>query len=145
MILEYVRTGQNCVDIMARAASKEIFDAVALSARLLVNDEGQVRPAHGIHLDRIGEMVITPAIMNDEGEVTEPAAIDKRYHVNIRITEPALSDSTDGEIEDWKLIVMQWASIGKDGHANAEEQSKEVNGVELIKQATVKSPSRVWF
>ena len=44
-------------------------------------------PTHDSAVDHVGEVVLVPAVMDGDEEL-EPAVIDTRHHVNLRVREP---------------------------------------------------------
>lgn len=68
-------------DLMYRANDKEDWDAYALSSGL-VTENGTPQ---GVYIDEIGPITITPAVYDEDGDEIEPAVIDARWHVNVRV------------------------------------------------------------
>lgn len=142
----YVAIQGRVVDAIVRADTREDFEAAALSRNLLTEDaDGNRTPAPGVNIDVLGPVTIKPAVLDEEGNVTTPAVTDSRYHVNIRITDPALSVVDAEGFENWRQTAIDWTAYGTpDTAINAEEQGLKLGGVVLIDPATVKSPVRVW-
>lgn len=76
-----------------------------------------IETAPGIFIDEIGPIVITPAVLDKQGEIVTPAVIDEAHHVNVRV----MSRSID------------LAALAAGG-----------SGVEWIDPAIVTSPERIW-
>ena len=47
----------------------------------LINDEGEIKP--GINIAEVGDIVIIPAILDEEGEVITPAIMTGKWAVDI--------------------------------------------------------------
>ena len=60
-------------------ASKSAFET--LKGNHLVDDEGNL--LKGIHVVEVGNIVTTPAILNEEGEVITPAVMTGKWAVDI--------------------------------------------------------------
>ena len=97
------RTQGGVLHCMVRAVDEATFDAVGLQVGLLryenpaqpetldedgnvvteaVEASGAIVPSAGNTVTRIGAHVITPAVLDDEGNEVTPAVLDNRYHVN---------------------------------------------------------------
>lgn len=128
------------MDFLLRAKDRATFDTVAAKYGILVNGQ----PAPGVYLDHIGPHVREPAILDANGNVITPAVIDNRYHVNMRITEPALStpDAVDPSKGKWQALRERWKT-GLAGKNNAGEKSWSLEGVELVE--AIADQSRVWL
>ena len=141
------------VHCMTRAVDEATFDAVGLQVSLLqysdpgkdaVLDEdgnvieeavppsGDIIPSSGNTVTRIGSHVITPAVLDEDGNEVTPAVLDSRYHVNFWIPESS----------NWETWIVQWMA-GTEGTPNANEQSLEAMGIELIDSLTVTTPTNV--
>ena len=141
---------------MVRATDKDTFDAMAISVGLLVRENpgipemvdadgnvirpaepasGDYVPAPGATITKIGPHVITPAVVDDEGNVTTPAVMDERYHANFWL--PATQGGA------WEALCVQWMSNGSDGQSNAAEAGKVYQGIELIDPLSISTPANV--
>lgn len=58
-------------------------EAVAVLASIGIPDG----PTHDTAVDHVGEVVLVPAVMDGDEEL-EPAVIDTRHHVNLRVRHP---------------------------------------------------------
>lgn len=89
------------IDLTFRCFSRARWITVA-SNRGICDDEGNALP--GFSIDEIGSIVLTPAVLDEEGNVTTPAVMDSWFWVNLRIHGPAADDDNDdlypGENED---------------------------------------------
>jgi hypothetical protein len=140
---------------MIRCPSNATFEAVGLSVGLLrhenegsaeVLDEdgnvvqeavapsGELVPSQGVTLTRMGQQVLTPAILDSEGAVITPAVYDTRLHYNFWI--PA-DEAT------WPTWITQWAINGQAAASNKAEVAAKYQGVELIDPLSVASPGNV--
>lgn len=146
------------VDAYVRATDRDTFDAAALVAGLmyeitetLVDEEGnefqhgtgEYAVAKGVEIYPIGPVVITPAVLDADGNVTTPAVMDTRHHVNFRMGEPAIS-RTDADGLLWQKWAAQWTAAGVDDtQINNAEEGKVLMGVSLIDPDTISSKARV--
>lgn len=146
------------VDAYVRATDRDTFDAAALVAGLtyevmetVVDEEtgeetqqptGEIRTARGVEIYHIGPVVITPAVMDEEGNVTTPAVMDTRHHVNFRMGEPAIS-RTDADGLLWHKWATYWTTQGADDtQINNAEEGKILLGVSLIDPDTISSKAQ---
>ena len=107
--------------------------------------DGWTEYAPGAHVDPLGPVVLTAAVFGGDGEVITPAVMDSRYHVNLRITEPMLSNRNTAGIPKWMVTAMNWTAYGQAVAGNAAETGLHLGGVTLIDPDTINSPSRVWL
>ena len=146
------------VDAYVRATDRDTFDAAALVAGLTyevmetVTDPetgeetqqptGEIRTAKGVEIYPIGPVVITPAVLDEDGNVTTPAVMDTRHHVNFRMGEPAVS-RTDADGLLWHKWATYWTIGGTDDtQINNAEEGKVMLGVSLIDPDTISSKAR---
>ena len=145
------------VDAYVRATDRDTFDAAALVAGLmyeitetLVDEEGnefqhgtgEYAVAKGVEIHHIGPVVITPAVLDEEGNVTTPAVMDTRHHVNFLMGEPAIS-RTDADGLLWHKWATYWTVQGaEDTQINNAEEGKVLLGVSLIDPDTISSKAR---
>ena len=153
----YARLPSGILHCMVRAVDEATFDAVGLEVGLLryenpaqpetldedgnvvteaVEASGAIVPSAGNTVTRIGAHVITPAVLDDEGNEVTPAVLDNRYHVNFWLGSEVV---TRGAWESW---IVQWMA-GTPGSPNADENSIAIMGVELIDPMTVVTPHNV--
>ncbi len=134
------------LDLQVRADTRAGFEAAAEAENLLVRDgEDNLRPAPGVLIDPLGPVVITAAELDAEGNVVTPAVKDNRYHVNLRITAPALTAADADGFPNWERTAIQWTQNGEpDAEINAEESALKLANVALIDPASIKSPARIW-
>lgn len=97
------------LDLMFKATDKAAWDAWLES----LDDETKA----AILIDEIGPIIITPAVIDTDGEITTPAVMDAKHHVNVRV----MSDAIDA------------AALAAGG-----------TGVTWVDPATVETPSREW-
>ena len=111
-------------DLMYRADTKAAWDAYA-SDMALADDDG--RPL-GCYIDEIGPIVVTPAVISEDGTILTPAVMDDRHHVNVRVINlPTITD------EDGNISVISMADLAA-GTAD----------VEWVDPTTVNSAHRIW-
>ena len=159
-VLVNVALSGGMVDAYVRATDRATFDAAALVAGLtyevmqtVVDEEtgeetqqptGEIRTARGVEIHHIGPVVITPAVLDEEGNVTTPAVMDTRHHVNFRMGEPAVSRTDEEGTLLWQRWAAQWTAAGADDtNRNNAEEGKVLMGVSLIDPDTVSSKSLV--
>jgi len=141
----FISTASGFVDAICRADTKAAWEAAALSQNLLVDDpERGLIPAPGANIDVLGPVVITEAVLDDEGNEVTPAVMDTRYHVNLRIAEPMLSAVNSEGFLKWKVTAINWTTYGQPETGNKSEAGVRLASVTLIDPATINSPARVW-
>jgi hypothetical protein len=139
---------------MIRCADEATFEAVGLSVGLLTHENegsaevldeegnvveeavapsGAIVASRGNTVTRMGAHVITPAVLDDEGNEVTPAVVDSRYHVNFWIPVAG----------DWEALITDWMANGEDADANASESAVTHQGVELIDPLSVNTPHNV--
>ena len=142
-------------ELVAAALSQEIMymetetltDANGVSTEV---QTGNILLADGIELDYLnpdGPYIITPAVLNEDGEVVTPAVTDDRFHVNMKISGPAVNsiDETTGLLK-WVKTAITWSQYGTDDTiSNNHENAKLIGNVGLIDPLSISSPSRVWL
>jgi hypothetical protein len=157
-ILVNVALSGGMVDAYVRATDRATFDAAALVAGLtyevmqtVVDEEGnettegtgEIRTARGVEIHHIGPVVITPAVLDEEGNVTTPAVMDTRHHVNFRMGEPAVSRTDEDGTLLWQRWAAQWTAAGADDtNRNNAEEGKVLMGVSLIDPDTISSKAQ---
>lgn len=159
----YADISSGYVDTIIRAKDRATFETAARARGLYYEETltvtdpetgeqtqqgtGEWKKAPGVNIDPIGPVTLTPAIYDVEGVEITPAVVDTRYHVNMRIDEPALSRMDDDvpTLERWKVTAVLWSMNGTPVEAvNAAEDAVALYDVELIDPDTISSPSRVW-
>lgn len=146
----FVRETGGMIEAVVRAATREAWVAAALQAGLLIQDDpddpGTIRPGRGVNISEIGPMELEPAVLDSEGNVTTAAAMDERWHVNVRLSGYALEDVDEetGRLR-WHLMALAWTYDGvPDPVRNANEEARVLMDVALIDPDTIASPSRVF-
>ena len=138
--------GGGIVDTLLRADSMADWVAGAYYYGLLIaDDEGDVKPAPGVDIDYVGSVVLTPAVLDAEGNVTTPAVTDDRLHINLRISGAALAKVDADGYPKWKSMALAWKSYGTAATPNNAEVGLSFSGVTQIDPATVIQPKRVWL
>lgn len=107
-------------DLMFKATHKAAWDAYLAA---LPED---VTPL--LLVDEIGPIVITPAVLDEQGEVFTEAVIDPAHHVNVRVLKPVTQSNDEEPVE---IDVCAFLAAGGPG-------------VEWIDPAIVTSPERIW-
>lgn len=95
------------IDLTFRCFSRARWIAVATARGIYtgsVDENGKEVVASGFVVDEIGSIVLTPAVLDANGNVVTPAVMDTWYWINLRITGQASNDDDDtiypGETED---------------------------------------------
>jgi len=125
---------------------EETGDRVLVKAEVTRTDPlpdtiGNVR---GASIAVLGAVTLVPAELDADGNVVVPAVVDGRYHLNMRISEPMLSNLNSEGFEKWKVTAINWTTYGSDADGNSDEVGKTVSDVTLIDPATITSASLVW-
>lgn len=93
------------IDLFFRCFSRDRWLTVAKSRNIL-NAEGNPNP--GFDVDELGNVTITPAVLNPDGTVQTPAVVDTWWSINLRIHGQQADEDTDtdfpGESGDLKFI-----------------------------------------
>ena len=161
-ILVLVRYSGGMLDAVVRATDEATFEAAARWAELkyevteTVTDPetgetteqgtGEWATAKGVHINHLGPVVITPGTYGEDGVELTASVMDNRHHVNIRLTDPALSRVDEYGVLKWEKWAMAWSLGGADDtQVNANEVGKVMQGVSLIDPDTIASPTRVWL
>jgi hypothetical protein len=113
-------------------------------------DDGAERlvPAPHVHIAGPIYPVITPAVIDEEGNVTTPAVLDTRPHYNLRIApwaQKALAD--DGVTPRWQETVLMWMANGSPidpAEKNKAEDGIKLSDITLIDPTTISSPAMRW-
>ena len=117
---------------MIRCTDKATFDGAALNVGLrYINDEGQVVTPRGTTITEMGAYVLTPAVLDADGNEVTPPVVDSRYHVNFWLPPSAVA------VGAWQAWALRWTTLGADSPANNQEVAKALNGVELIDPQTI--------
>lgn len=157
-VLVNVALSGGMVDAYVRATDRDTFEAAALIAGLkyevmqtitdpdtgeeTTQGTGEYKVAKGVEIYPIGPVVITPAVLDEDGNVTTPAVMDTRHHVNFRMGEPAVSRSDEDGLL-WHKWAIYWTMQGADDtQINNAEQGKVMLGVSLIDPDTISSKAR---
>lgn len=134
----YATLNGGVLGLMVRAANKPTFDAVAESVGLTYrDDENRLRPIAGATIAELGAYVITPAVLDEQGNEVTPATVDDRYHANFWL------DNSLVELGNWHDWIIAWMANGTEATANKSEDALLLNGIELIDPATIASPANV--
>lgn len=148
-VLVFVRMTGGMLDAIVRATDASTFEAAARWAELKYEiTETVTDPETGeTSEDGTGEWVVSPGVNIDViGPVQVGETWDNRYHVNIRIADPALSKVDEYGVLKWEKWAMAWTMGGEDDEQiNRAEVGKVLYGVSLIDPDTISSPSRVWL
>lgn len=145
----YARQSGGYIDTIVRADTQQAFEAAALARNIMVQDEdGNISPSKGVNIDALGPVMLTAGTYDNEGNELTAPTFDTRYHVNMRIGEPAVSvmDADLPDLPAWIVTGITWTLQGQtDTNINAEESAKVLYSVALIDPDSISSPSRVWM
>jgi len=141
---------------MVRAYDKATFDGIAVAAGLKVftnyaqaevldpetgevvtpdvGASGPLIPAPGVTITEMGNLVLTPAVINAEGVEITPDVIDGRFHANFWLNADLVAKG------NWKQWALTWTANGHAVDPNSQEQGVAFQGIELIDPATVANP-----
>jgi hypothetical protein len=108
------------MDLMMKADDKAAWDAYVSG---LPEDIASV-----LLIDEIGPIVITPAVLDEDGEIVEEAVVDLSHHVNVRVTRPTIQSGGEEPVD-----IDVCALIAEGGE-----------GVHWISPEIVTSPERIW-
>ena len=129
----FVTQGGPWIDAILRAESKDAFEQAAVAHEIFESVGGALVPVRGNNVDVLGPVLIA----HD--------TYDERYHVNLRIAEPALSKLNDDGYPKWKATVLAWMASADDSSPNKNEAGKVFEQVTLINPLTIATPRRVWL
>jgi hypothetical protein len=85
------------IDLMIRAETRARFRALAISRGLLTeitNPAGAIVYADGVDIDELGQVVVTPAVMNGTTVVT-PAVLDTWFTFYVRLSRDRSTSDED--------------------------------------------------
>jgi hypothetical protein len=136
------------IDLIVREEKGGDWVAAAMAAELLTGTDpetGELIRSRGVNIDVIGPVVVTPAVMAEDGEtVVTPDVIDPRTHLNIRLSGPALTNMRTGSsLKKWEWYALAWMR-GAEASSNKNEQGQTLSGVTLIDPDSIATPARVW-
>ena len=152
-IITYAINAAGWVEAMLRAESVAAWETAAESRHLLIRvtlDDGAevLTPAEHVHIAGPIYPVLTPAVLDEEGNVVTDAATDPRPHYNLRIgpwAQEALAD--DGVTPRWQETLMLWMGHGQKidpAERNRNEDGIRLSDITLIDPTTIFSPAMRW-
>lgn len=147
----FITQQEGMIDAILRADTKEAFEQAAIAAEILEPIEMEdgtekLVPVPGNNVDVLGPVEITPGEFDENNNELVAPLIDGRYHVNLRIAEPALSKLNDAGYPKWKATVLTWMQFGADDVSpNKNEVGKALQQVSLIDPASISTLRRVWL
>jgi len=152
-ITTYAINAAGWVEAMLRAESVQAWEAAAESRHLLnrvtLDDGAEVlTPAEHVHIAGPIYPVITPAVLDEEGNITTPAVLDTRPHYNLRIGPWAQKPlASDGATPRWQETLMLWMGYGQKidpAERNRNEDGVKLSDITLIDPTTISSPAMRW-
>lgn len=111
------------MDLMFKAATQAAWNAYISAAPWPWN----THPDRLI--DEIGPIMVTPPVLDEDGNIITPAVMDNAHHVNVRVLTPINSQTDESGTITFDVCAQM--SLGGEG-------------VDWIDPATVNSPSRIW-
>ena len=131
--------------------SPDVYETNEDGQRVLVKHEvGEDRPlpdtvkaVRDVTFSHIGTVELVPAVLDEKGDVIEPAIFSTNHHANLRMQRTMLTKVDEDGYELWKLTTLKWMDYGADTTGNADEVGKRLNEVELLEG--IKSMSEDWF
>lgn len=135
------------LDFMLRSKNKDVWINIAKTYGILIQgSNGELIPADGVTIVEIGSIVLTPATVEPiTGLELTPAIIDDRFHVNLRLAEPALmKDSDEPGKKKYEKILEEWMNNGVNARKNnKKEKSKRYKDIELLSE--IQTPLHVFL
>jgi len=129
------------IDFMLKADTQADFDTLAIQEGWLDDEDG------GVNIDRIDSIVATPAVIDEDGNVTTPAVLDPSYYVNVRLHSAKFDADTqhDGEKSyERSDFAKRFYAGNEKSFGKRPTKSYRLGAVELIDPETVGTPVRVW-
>lgn len=141
------------VEAAIRADTISHWEAAAESRNLLRRvtqgdgTETLVRAASDVHIDGPFYPVITPAALDDEGNVTTAAVTDSRPHYNLRIGRFSQQTmNTAGTMPRWleTLEIFMSGDEIPEADRNKSEDGLVLDGITILDPLTIATPQRVY-
>lgn len=132
------------IDFMLKADTQADFDTLATQEGWL-DDEGNT--TGGVDIDRIDFIVATPAVIDEDGNVTTPAVLDPAYYVNVRLHSAKFTADTKHEGEkgyERSAFAKRFYAGNSKSFGKRPAKSYRLGAVELVDPETVGTPVRVW-
>lgn len=143
------------IDLFFRAFSRARWLTVATN-RGVYDTEGNINPGFGI--DELGNVMVTPPVINPDGTVQTPAVIDTWHCVNLRLYGPQAEADDDDPYEDdsaeprrWKFLrsklarfVREQATVVMVRGIRAYQFGTAANRFQLLDPRDIPVPPRVW-
>ena len=149
-ITTYLINAGGFIEGSLRAQSVAHWETAAEARRLLVRNEetDTLHPAEHVNIVGPYYPVITPAVLDAEGNITTPAVTDSRPHYDIRISPWAMqAPSSDGSMLWWEETALLWMANGTpitEAEKNKAEDGIDLNGITLLDRTTFRSPELSW-
>lgn len=141
------------IDLFFRAFSRARWLQVATN-RGVYDAEGNINPGFGI--DDLGNVMVTPPVLDAQGNVVTPAVIDTWWCVNLRLYGPKADEDADtlypGETGNWKFLRSKLAKFVREqsttvilrGTIRAYQFGTAANRFQLLDPRDIPVPPRVW-
>ena len=130
--------------------SPDVYETNEDGQRVLVKHEvGEDRPlpdtvkaVRDVTFSHIGTVELVPAVLDEKGDVIEPAIFSTNHCANLRMQRSMLEKVDEDGYPLWKLTALRWMRYGVPKTDAKGTISQDLSGVELIK--TVRSPALTW-
>jgi len=86
------------------------------------------------------DVVLVPAVHNEEGDLITPAVLDTAHNCNLRIGEPLISRKDETGWFLWELLLLEWMGLGVPGTVNGKVPGLIMSEVSLVDLSKVASP-----
>jgi len=127
------------IDIVLRLVAPNIWENVGKSLGVLVDGDEGVVPAQGANISDIGKIVITPAVLDENGDVITPAVMTTQVHYNVRVTgNEVLETSLQKDYDDA-------VTANSKAPSNKNEAAYRHKGAQFIDVETISIPTNVWL
>ena len=150
------------IDLFFRAFSRARWITVATNRGIYtgaLDEAGREIVAPGFAVDEIGNVMVTPPVLDAEGNVTTPAVMDTWWCVNLRMYGDAEVRDDDapfpGEAEtdtqQWRFLRSKFARFVRENSTTVMVQGKRAyqfgastNRIQLLDPRDIATPVRVW-
>ncbi len=141
------------IDLFFRSFSRARWITVA-TARGIYDADGNIQPGFGV--DELGNVVVTPAVLNPDGSVQTPAVVDTWWSVNLRLSGNAADadddtlypGDTDTGFKFNKSKLARWVRAQAAPVTVAGIRGYQFgtgnNRVQLLDTRDITTPARVW-
>lgn len=139
------------IDLMVWAPTREQFIAGMVQNRLATFEDGVLLPTDGVQIDEIGPICKTPAVLDEEGDVLEPAVMVGGWHANLRAygefaAQVSYGLPQDGDVfqRTHLLQLVPDLELTEATQKGVPAGHSGPNEVRLFDPSVVAIPARVW-